>query len=1810
MLLRYQSSEKIEAMLHTLVDSFDIKQGWIDRPAKGHFILAKIVQNKLRCEYTSVFPYQVYLFKEYDALALQVLDLDGNVREDAKVRLGWQRIRIDKESKNYRIENDWVRRENQRATVELEGFRSVFKIQKHEVPYWHQNNYNQSGPTFYSYMITDKNKYKPNEQLRLKSYALSQSRSPLRKELEIWLRINHKFRKIGSIKPHRPGSYAGEFYLHDSLNLVLDKDYTLQLRENKGRIVADCNFRYEDYELFGNKLEIKLTNRQHYHPETNQLSISASDANGLMLKDARADILVKTRTIQESFQPVVILSDTLIFSQVELKTDGPTLFDIPSDIFQKSNTAYQVIVTVLNSQNERMQNTIDAVHYYSQYDLTARFSNDSICFDLLKNGKPMKDISMVLKYDNEIVGKPVQMPYKEELNPAISVFHFKNELISKYITMSNLSHILKLTGGIEQDSFKIQLHNPQHLEVSWYIYQGSYLLQKGFGDTLDYKSKIENRSLTYYVEFFYSLGGQEHHKQRQYVFREDFLDVSLDIPDRIYPGQQVDATITVKDQLGKPVKGVDLTAMAVTGKLNYHLPDLPYYGPNSQARTKREHYTKRDLNSYSNTLQLDFQRWVKHTHLDTMMYYKFTYPGEEYFKYEYDIADSTQFAIYTMRDGLAQQIFVIEVDKRPVYYSWTEKPKEYSFYVDPDKKHEISLRLYDTVLVIDSLYFEVGKKTILSFDLDHMPKDIIAHKLEPEFTTIEINRHRSYLARFLNLNSKYTYLESDKEFVALHGDQKSTYSYKASVLAGPITPGMKTYTQGEQIKASYRHNGGFSYTVEDNIVYKQDDKDLLPKYLWKKSFNPMLNINDQAMNKERFLENYRKSQLDDFIWQPGIIDVINRDSRIKIILPVEKDSSGIATLLFENCFTKDLILPCKNNPYNNMSRFDSLPQGLNNAVVLFNNSSYLRIDSIRMEPYTHVLMNMNYVNKKSADSVSQNWMHKYIWSSPLCYESEIEEEVRPVRTNPYIYQNTTGNLTGYVYDNDEPLPGVNIIIKGTNQGTITNIDGRFALQIDNDMTEIVISYIGYLTEEVMVSRGSEVIVRLTPEIMALDEIVVIGYGVCKKSDLTGSVCSISGQLAGVLVNQAEELEPEPDQADELTKEAEQKLYQELLTLNSIRSNFSDVGFWEPRLYTNKKGMSQFSITFPDDITQWNALVYAMNKRLQTGTDRKYIKSYKPLLAELHVPRFLTKGDSAFFLGKVLNYTSDSMIWGSVEWTSANTDFEKQIAFSNFHTDKLPVFASTIDSITSRYVFTREDGYLDGEERTIPVIEQGIIRADGTLSLLQNQESIHVIASENETVNVEIMNSQLQIYSQQVNYLLNYRYACNEQLASKLIGLINYKLLMQYEGKAFRYNDDVNKIIKRLLKNQNREFLWSWWDVSDNTSYWMSAHILRALKCAKDAGFSVDLNINNVVSKATYKFDFLQKYSINDADLLHSLTEWAAEIDYLKYISILDSMIVAKEFPDSSDFNKYPSRYSYLKEKLLLQEIRQIRGLQYEQDTLLKYKKEGILGETYFSDGKINRHWYNNSLAANVIAYRIVKKDSLLKQFIVPMQMYFISSRNNGDWNTYQSSGILMNVLPDLLAEGLSKNNSAIVTLSGKQNRTISDFPYKIILQAEEELDVYKESGLPLYFMQYTNEHVTEAKIGVEGFQIKTSFSNNKALKSGVPVDLIVDVTVEKDAASEYVMIEVPIPGACSYAKKQQSYSGVETHREYHKERTVIFCEKMKAGNYRFIIHLLPRFTGKYILNPAQVSLMYIPVVNANTGIKLIEVNDVEQMETK
>jgi TonB-linked SusC/RagA family outer membrane protein len=100
-------------------------------------------------------------------------------------------------------------------------------------------------------------------------------------------------------------------------------------------------------------------------------------------------------------------------------------------------------------------------------------------------------------------------------------------------------------------------------------------------------------------------------------------------------------------------------------------------------------------------------------------------------------------------------------------------------------------------------------------------------------------------------------------------------------------------------------------------------------------------------------------------------------------------------------------------------------------------------------------------------------------------------------------------------ESNSPIPGVNILIKGTAVGTVTDIDGKYSLDLgNNENPTLVISYVGYLTEEVQVGSKTEISISMLPDLKSLDEVVVIGYGTQKKSDLTGAVASVSSsQLA-------------------------------------------------------------------------------------------------------------------------------------------------------------------------------------------------------------------------------------------------------------------------------------------------------------------------------------------------------------------------------------------------------------------------------------------------------------------------------------------------------------------------------------------------------------------------------------------------------------------------------------------------------------------------------------------------------------------------
>ena len=93
----------------------------------------------------------------------------------------------------------------------------------------------------------------------------------------------------------------------------------------------------------------------------------------------------------------------------------------------------------------------------------------------------------------------------------------------------------------------------------------------------------------------------------------------------------------------------------------------------------------------------------------------------------------------------------------------------------------------------------------------------------------------------------------------------------------------------------------------------------------------------------------------------------------------------------------------------------------------------------------------------------------------------------------------------------EPIIGASVQVQGTKTGAITDFNGNFSVQASSNAT-LIVSYVGYTTEKVSVGGRNNIQITLKEDIAMLSDVVVIGYGVQKKSDLTGAVSSVKGDV--------------------------------------------------------------------------------------------------------------------------------------------------------------------------------------------------------------------------------------------------------------------------------------------------------------------------------------------------------------------------------------------------------------------------------------------------------------------------------------------------------------------------------------------------------------------------------------------------------------------------------------------------------------------------------------------------------------------------
>ena len=211
---------------------------------------------------------------------------------------------------------------------------------------------------------------------------------------------------------------------------------------------------------------------------------------------------------------------------------------------------------------------------------------------------------------------------------------------------------------------------------------------------------------------------------------------------------------------------------------------------------------------------------------------------------------------------------------------------------------------------------------------------------------------------------------------------------------------------------------------------------------------------------------------------------------------------------------------------------ESYSQTMKVTVVADNVSTGKVISEIEKQTDYLFVYNVNEVNlKRNVKVNAQNKsvaevLNKVFEGTDIYYAMEGKNIMLMSKAKDGEAAQQANKVTGIVKDaNGEPVIGANVMVKGQSIGTITDIDGRFVLDAPKDAV-LQITYIGYVSQEVKVSGNKELNVVLKEDTETLDEVVVIGYGTAKKSDLTGATAQIKPEAltSSVVGNALESLQ--------------------------------------------------------------------------------------------------------------------------------------------------------------------------------------------------------------------------------------------------------------------------------------------------------------------------------------------------------------------------------------------------------------------------------------------------------------------------------------------------------------------------------------------------------------------------------------------------------------------------------------------------------------------------------------------------------------
>ena len=386
-----------------------------------------------------------------------------------------------------------------------------------------------------------------------------------------------------------------------------------------------------------------------------------------------------------------------------------------------------------------------------------------------------------------------------------------------------------------------------------------------------------------------------------------------------------------------------------------------------------------------------------------------------------------------------------------------------------------------------------------------------------------------------------------------------------------------------------------------------------------------------------------------------------------------------------------------------------------------------------------------------------------------------------------------GYVKGTVYDQEGvPLPGANISIRGTNEGTQTDFDGNFSIKVKKGQT-LVFSYVGQISIDKKIGEDNFFKIYMNEDSAALEEVVVTALGIKRENKALGYAVTtveadaeddvaqvLQGKVAGVQITNSSPIDKDDKQKADFSDV-------------KIRKNLQENAFFFPHLKTDAEGNISFSFTTPEALTKWNVQLLAHTKNLESSILNLQTVTQKELMVVPNAPRFLREGDEIVISTKIANLSEKALLGrAKLELVDAITgkDISSELfkpsgggGQGDFKVDSLGntqvSWKLTIPQGIQAVQYTVSavaENFSDGEQNLLPVLTNRMlvtetlpmwVRSNQTKTFnLKKLKTTQSTTLAHHKLTLEITSNPAWYAVQALPYLMEYPYECNEQTFSR------------------------------------------------------------------------------------------------------------------------------------------------------------------------------------------------------------------------------------------------------------------------------------------------------------------------------------------------------------------------------------------------------------------------------------------------------------